>query len=289
MSTSSSSHKDEPSTTYFVQGKQNKDELARLILQDELITSAMKGIMPEQPEPGIFRDVLDVGCASGSWVIEAAKTYPTMSLTGIDINPRMIDYASTQARKQQVRDRVTFAVMDALQPLPFPADSFDLVNMRFCCSFIRTWEWPSVLSDLLRVTRRGGIIRLTEPEIVQCSSSPAHMSFFKLFLSAMYNSGHLFAQETDGVTAHLADLLKPYGCQQVQAQTHVLEFRAETPQGQVYRKDTELALVALRPFIQRWGTNAGDIAEICRQALVEIQRSDFHCTWKVLTAWGTKA
>jgi ubiquinone/menaquinone biosynthesis C-methylase UbiE len=289
MSASSSSHRDEPSTTYFVQGKQNKNELARLILQDELITSSMKGIMPEQLDPGVFRDVLDVGCASGSWVIEAAKLYPAMSLTGVDINPRMIDYARAQARKQQVSDRVTFAVMDALRPLQFPDASFDVVNMRFCCSFIRTWEWSSVLSELLRITRRGGVIRLTEPEIVQCSSSPAHMSFFELFLSAMYNSGHLFVQKTDGVTAYLADLLKPYGCQQVQAQTHALEFRAGTPEGQVYRQDSELALTLLCPFIQKWGTNASNIAEICQQAIVEMQQNDFRCTWKLLTACGVKA
>ena len=45
---------DNPST-YFVQDRKNKKELTRLMIQDQMITAAMGGILPEQADPSIFR------------------------------------------------------------------------------------------------------------------------------------------------------------------------------------------------------------------------------------------
>jgi tRNA G46 methylase TrmB len=77
-----SSHKPrkiEQPSTYFVQDRQNKEELTRLTIQDRMVTAAMGGVLPEQPDAPALRRVLDVGCGSGQWVIEAAQAYPTMS------------------------------------------------------------------------------------------------------------------------------------------------------------------------------------------------------------------
>jgi ubiquinone/menaquinone biosynthesis C-methylase UbiE len=129
---------DEPASTYFVYDPRHaKEELRRLTMQDQMVTAAMGGVLPEQPDPSIFHTVLDIGCGPGGWVIAAAKQYPTMHLVGIDISPRMIEHARAQA---QGNDRVQFLQMDALRRLNFPADSFDLVNLRFGVSFIRKWE-----------------------------------------------------------------------------------------------------------------------------------------------------
>ena len=63
----------------------------------------------------------------------------------------MIEYAREQATQQHVADRVEFRVMDALRMLEFPAFSFDLVNLRCAQGFMRTWDWPKMISELLRV------------------------------------------------------------------------------------------------------------------------------------------
>ena len=55
-----------------------------------------------------------------------------MSLIGIDVSQRMIEYAREQAEAQQVSDRVEFHTMDALLMLEFPSDFFDLANLRVC-------------------------------------------------------------------------------------------------------------------------------------------------------------
>ncbi len=41
-----------------------------------------------------------------------------------------------------------------------------------------------------------------------------------------------------------------------------------------------------RPFLQKWGCLSQDYDAICRQALEEMQQSDFHVIWNLLTVWG---
>ncbi len=73
---SSNPHREHPST-YFVQDRESKEELERVQLQDHMITAGMGGVLPEQPDPTSFQRVLDVGCGTGGWLIEVAKTYPS--------------------------------------------------------------------------------------------------------------------------------------------------------------------------------------------------------------------
>ena len=282
------SQKNELPSTYFVQDRQSKDELARLTIQDQMITKAMGGVLPEQPDAASLQRVLDVGCGSGNWIMEVAQNYPATSLVGIDISQRMIDYARTQASEHRVDDRVTFSVMDALQTLAFPDASFDLVNIRLGSSFLRTWDWPGLLGEFLRVTRPGGVVRVTDSEIFQQSTSPAQMQHSEMIQCAFYRSGHLFTTEHDGLTGHLASLLKQHGCRNVQIKAYKLEYRAGTVEGQAYYKNAEYAIQTLRPFLEKWGCITRDYDAICKQALEEMRQPNFHATSSVLTAWGGK-
>ncbi len=195
--------------TYIVQDRSNEDELKRLAAQDQMITTSMGGALPEQPDPARFKRVLDVGCGTGGWLIEAAKSYPSMSLlVGVDASGRLLDYARAQAEAQQVSDRVEFHVMDALRMLEFPTDFFDLVNMRFGMSFLRTWDWPKLLQEFQRVTRRGGIVRVTEPEMLSESNSPAHTRLQQLNVQAAHQAGLAFAPDGKGVLSEAPRLLR---------------------------------------------------------------------------------
>jgi ubiquinone/menaquinone biosynthesis C-methylase UbiE len=288
MSTPRHPQKQQYSGTYFVQDRENEEELLRVANQDRLVTASMGGVLPEQADPSAFRRVLDVACGAGSWVIEAAQTYPEMSLVGVDVNRRMIEYARAQAAAHHVNARVEFHVMDALSILDFPDASFDLVNLRFAVSFVRTWDWPRLLSELLRIMRPGGVVRLTDEEVIHQSTSPAAIQFCEMLLCALFRSWHLFAQESAGLTAHLAPLLNRHGFQQVQTKAYALQYRAGTPEGQAYVEDGVRVFQTLRPFLQKWGCMSKDFDAIRHQALEEIQRPDFSATWHLLTAWGIK-
>ncbi len=162
MSLRGDSSKDDSANTYMVQDdRKKKAEVLRLVLQDSMITTAMGGVLPEQPEPHTFRRVLDVACGTGGWMLQAAQTYPDMNVTGVDINTTMIEYARTQAKTQGLESRATFQVMDAL------------ANLRVGTSFIRTWDWPPLLLEMQRVVRPGGIVRITDGEVVTQNTSQA--------------------------------------------------------------------------------------------------------------------
>src|SRR5260370_22344969 len=129
MSTNPADPRRQYPSTYFVD-RSNQDEMTRLIVQDRLITTAMGGVLPEQPDPTNFPRMLDVGCGTGGWLIEAAKTYPTMTrLVGIDVNTLLIEYAREPAQRAQVDDRVGFQFMDSVLILALPINYFNLTNI----------------------------------------------------------------------------------------------------------------------------------------------------------------
>jgi ubiquinone/menaquinone biosynthesis C-methylase UbiE len=289
MTASDNSQKKERPSTYIVQDRKSQEELSRLKVQDQMITAAMGGVLPEQTDTSSFHHVLDVGSGSGSWVIEAAKTYSTMTrVVGVDISQRMIKYACTQAESQGLQDRVEFHVMDVLRMLEFADSSFDLVNLRFGGSFLRSWDWPKLLSELLRVTRPGGMVRLTETEAIQKSNSSALRQFHEMLLCASYKAGHSFERDNAGLTAHLAELLVQHGFQKIQEKIYALEYRAGTAGGQSYYLNAQHGFQTLRPFLQKWGCASENYEAICQTALNDIQQSDFCVTWNVLTACGKK-
>jgi ubiquinone/menaquinone biosynthesis C-methylase UbiE len=211
-----------------------------------------------------------------------------MAPVGVDVNPHMIEYARQQAAAQHVEDRIEFHVMDALSHLRFPTDSFGLVNVRFALSFVRTWEWPGVLREFLRVVRPGGVVRLTDEEVIHQSNSPASMRFCQMLLEALFHAGYLFTQESTGLTGHLAPLLSQHGCQQVQTRVYALQYRAGTSEGQRYVEDGLRVFRTLRPFLRKWGGMSEDYEALGEQMREELHQPDFCATWHLLTAWGEK-
>jgi hypothetical protein len=109
-----------------------------------------------------------------------------------------------------------------------------------------------------------------------------------MLLCALFRAGYLFAQESAGLTAHLAPSLSQSGYQQVQTRAHALQYQAGTPQGQAYAEDGMRVLRTLRPFLHKWGCLSEDYDAIREQVLEEVQRPDFCATWHLLTVWGIK-
>jgi ubiquinone/menaquinone biosynthesis C-methylase UbiE len=286
MSHSQDQNKKELASTYFVHDRENLEELERLKIQGQLLTSSMGGVLPEQPDPHVFHHVLDIGCGPGDWVIEAAKTYPDMSLAGIDISTRMITYAREEASSHGVADRVEFQVMDTLRMLEFPNASFDLVNLRLGISFMRTWDWPKLLDEFQRVSSVGGVVRITECDMVE-SNSPSLTYREQLLMQAFYNAGHFFALEKDGLTRQLASLLAQHGLGNVQVQKYILTYRGGTQEGQRFANNMLHGFRTLKGYIQKWTRLPKDYDEISQQALQEMQQPDFVANWRYVTAWGT--
>jgi len=273
--------------TYVVQDRSNQEELTRLHIQDQMITASMGGVLPEQAETARWQRVLDVGCGTGGWLIKIAQTYPDASLLiGVDVSRQMLDFARTQATAVQVEDRVEFHIMDALRMLEFPTHYFDLLNQRFNFSYLRTWDWPKLLQEYQRVVRPGGVIRVTESDIIE-SNSPALTNLCELCLKALYQVGHFFTSHNNGVTSELAHLLHQHGLDNVQTRAYTIEYRAGTPEGKLFAEDMGHLFQTHKPFLAKWLRLSEGYEQLYQQMLHEIAQPGFVATWNLLTVWGT--
>jgi ubiquinone/menaquinone biosynthesis C-methylase UbiE len=222
-------------STYIVRDRSNKEEMSRVEIQDKMLTKGQGGVLPELTDKQHLRRVLDVGCGTGGWLMETARTYPTIEkLVGVDISQEWLAYARAQAKDQGLDERVEFRTMDALRALEFPAASFDLVNQRLGTSWLRRWEWPKILFECQRVTRPGGIIRVTEGNIVIENNSPALTKLNSIALEAVYRSGRLFKAESSGLTGELVRLMKQHAIENVESRVHTLVYQAGTESGQCF-------------------------------------------------------
>lgn len=90
--------KNEHVSTYCVEDRSSKHDLARLQILDQMLTASMGGVLPEQPDRSRVRQMSDVGCGIGGWLMELAHTSAdSKMLFGVDISRRMVEYAYTQA------------------------------------------------------------------------------------------------------------------------------------------------------------------------------------------------
>ncbi|HJT55639.1 MAG TPA: class I SAM-dependent methyltransferase [Ktedonobacteraceae bacterium] len=285
MSTPTNPRREHPST-YFVQDRSNEEELTRVMKQGQMLTSGMGGALPEQSNAATLRRVLDVSCGAGDWLIEVAKTYPMIPhLVGVDVSGRMVEYARALAEDQGLSNRMEFYTMDALRMLEFPAHSFDLVNLRCGWSYLRTWDWQKLLNEFQRICQPGGVIRVTEGNIVQ-SNSPALTRLGELFLQALYQAGHFFNPNHRGVIDELAHLLRKSGIVNMRTHEYALKFYAGTPEGENLAEDMQRAYRTFVPFLRKWIRVPDDYERVYQQSLIEMHQPDFVATWTLLTAWG---
>jgi SAM-dependent methyltransferase len=126
------------------------------------ITREQAEVYEERFVPGIFAewaprlvafagiapgdDVLDVACGTGIVARSAAEAVgPTGSVTGLDLNPAMLEVAA------RVRPDLTWRQGEAAS-LPFPTDSVDVVTCQMALMFMP--DPGAVLAELARVARR---------------------------------------------------------------------------------------------------------------------------------------
>ena len=116
--------------------------------------------------------VLDVGCGTGKTSAAFAKRRGCR-VVGVDLSPRMIEWAKETAKHQGVPDKVEFRTADARQ-LPFDDATFDAVICDSVLGFVP--DKSNALREFMRVCKPGGYVGMNEttwltatvpPEIVE--------------------------------------------------------------------------------------------------------------------------
>jgi SAM-dependent methyltransferase len=263
-------------------------EMARLTDQDRLITKGMGGLFPERSDLSGIHRILDIGCGPGGWALEVAYAYPEIEVVGFDVSRAMIDYANTRAQLQHL-DNAHFMVKDARNPFDFPDNSFDLVNARFI-AFLGPAQWPKLMQECQRITRPGGVIRLTESEWA-ITNSPAHEQLYGMFYRAMKLAGQSFSP--DGriydITPMLGGFLRKVGCINIQHKAHAIDFSVDTEDYEGFRRDWMVFNKLIQPFLVNIGiTTQEEVDQLYEQMEFEMLQDDYRGIMYILTAWGEK-
>lgn len=282
---------DPGSNSYFID-TESAAEMARLLRQERLLTKAMGSLFPSDLDPSQMKQVLDIACGPGGWCQEVAFEHPNIAVTGIDISETMLRYAEAQASVQGL-ENVSFVHMDATGPLDFPDDSFDFVNARSLIGFMHKECWLDLVSELLRVTRPGGTIRLTEFDGGGLSNSAGLERYNKLLTLAFYQGGRSFTPIPDGqnwsITPMLGLFLQQAGCVQIRQQPYVLDFSAGTPANVSNYENFKVAYKLVQPFLLKMQVaSQQELDVLYEQMLAEMMLPTFRALWYYLGVWGHK-
>lgn len=279
-----------PPTNTYVFDPEDATEMARLIQLDKVFTQGMGGALTGLPSLLETAQVLDIGCGPGGWVLNVARTHPEMEVTGIDVSKTMIAYAYARARTQKLTN-ASFDVMSMLEPLEFGDSSFDLVNARLLVAVLQREQWPKVIEECYRITKPGGIIRLTEIDFMGLTSSFAFEELNHKSYQAGKVLGYGFSPDgrSLGMTYMLRTFLRNIGCENIQQKMHAIDFSSYSDAWADIFHNYEIAFKALQPLIIKGG--AGDQEELdhlYQQFLMETHREDFRGVWPYMSVWGTK-
>jgi ubiquinone/menaquinone biosynthesis C-methylase UbiE len=283
---SAASPENEPGKSSYIIDSESPAELARLLHQDRLFTKAL-GLLPPLPDNSKIHSILDIACGPGGWAREAAVTFPAAQVTGIDISERVVTFAQDQAEVQQIPN-VRFIVMDALKPLNFPDNSFDLVNGRLLNGTLTQMDWLVLLRECQRILRPGGIVCLTEADW-GVTNGPISERLSTLFTQAMYLARHGISPCAFGTTVMLQPFLRKTGYQNIQAQSHFLEYSAGTDAHHSAYQDMMAIFQLVQPFLISMKVTTQEELDLLYQQLpAEMLANDFCGMWFFLRAWGEK-
>jgi phosphoethanolamine N-methyltransferase len=98
--------------------------------------------------------VLDIGCGIGGPAFVLARKYGAQ-VTGIDLEPQLIDRATRRAAELWLSDRTEFRTV-SLGPFGFPAASFDVVFTSGALT--QTEDKAGIVGECFRVLKPGGVL-----------------------------------------------------------------------------------------------------------------------------------
>ncbi|KAJ7750771.1 S-adenosyl-L-methionine-dependent methyltransferase [Mycena olivaceomarginata] len=90
--------------------------------------------------------ILELGCGSGAWALDAAMAFPDAEVIAVDSSPTLKGMALPK--------NMHFQILDVTQDLPFNQSSFDVVHTRFLLMHVPNAQ--DVLERAARLVKPGG-------------------------------------------------------------------------------------------------------------------------------------
>jgi ubiquinone/menaquinone biosynthesis C-methylase UbiE len=282
---------DKPEHNY-IYDPESPEELARLINWGRATTQAMGGVLAEQPQEIIdaLRNVVDLACGPGDWVLDLAFAHPHIEVAGVDISRIMVDYANARARSQKLTN-ASFGIMDITRPLDFSNNAFDLVNARSLFGVLSRENWPAFIAECTRILRPGGILRLTDMTGIFSTSPTVERWWNGLMMQALHRIGYGFSPIGNAITVTtvLPHLFRKAGYQNVRYAAHPLDFSADSDAWADGFHSLEVGCYQSQPLLTSLGlVTPEEMQSIIQQILIEARAEDFCSVQHYMTVWGVK-
>jgi ubiquinone/menaquinone biosynthesis C-methylase UbiE len=272
----------------YILDTESATEMARLMLQDRLINKMVGGLFPEQESLEGIDSILDIGSGPGGWTLDVARSYPQKEITGIDISATMLAHANEQ-KKIHGLTNIHFQSMDVRQELQFPAQSFNLVNIRAATGYVSRSLWPQLLKECVRVTKPGGIVRISESDRVALTTSNAfekYSHYLTHLLSAM-QYGFGADTYTFGMGPMLGKLLQDAGYHTINVKSYVLDFSYGTAFHPIQLQNMGITFQSLHPrFIEMELATQEELERLHDMLIQEMSSETFCGIGYILTFWG---
>ncbi|CAG8572823.1 9606_t:CDS:2 [Ambispora leptoticha] len=134
-------------------------EAERLIRYHEAMKNIWGGLFrsPVEEKLKCGAKVIDVGCGTGTWLLDMARTYPESYFVGIDFSPIF--------PTEGLPENLKFVNCNFLDGLLFEDSYFDFTHQKFMCVAYTDEQWEkNVIPELLRITKSGGWIEFAEAD-----------------------------------------------------------------------------------------------------------------------------
>lgn len=233
--------------------------------------------------------ILDVASGAGEWVLALAHRYPQTHIVGIEPDSQLLEQAHAQAHAQGVSN-VSFLQMDPLQTFDLPDNSFDVVNLRFMATLVPAPLWPQVLQECLRVTRSGGIIRITETDL-PISTSVAFERFSGYIARVLYTDHKSFSPDgvSFAITPMLSSLLSQAGCVNIHQSTAISNFSSGMAAHDVATQGIIHTYRQVQPIVSQANVaTQEEIAHTYQDMVSDMQSDSFSAVAFYMTVWGQK-
>ena len=119
-------------------------------LQHRIWQLSLNSRLHLSPLPNPLRNVLDIGCGTGAWVIEFAEAHPDTRVIGVDLSP---------IQPSVVPPNVEFIVDDMTAPWIFD-HKFDYIHSRAITIGVKDWEL--LINEVWRYLEPGGWVEFQE-------------------------------------------------------------------------------------------------------------------------------
>ncbi|CAG8479194.1 448_t:CDS:10 [Funneliformis mosseae] len=111
--------------------------------------------------------VLEIGCGTGTWLVNMAYEYPNSEFVGLEVKSDIIIPRNFPKNLTIIKDTLS---------LPYDDEEFDFLKMGELIFRVTEVEYEYMIKEMIRVTKRGGWIEINEPHLIP----PKHSSLTKL-------------------------------------------------------------------------------------------------------------